>query len=328
MQPDSRFPTFSGSLKDSRLWLAAGLLLVSVMLFMLLGKGGNDWPFLLAFRGKKLLALLMVAYAIGVSTMLFQTLTHNPILTPAILGFDSLYVFIQTLLVAVLGSTVFVQLVPVYKFGVEVLIMIGGSLLLFQMLLRQGGGDLARMILIGVVFGVLFRSLTSLLQRLIDPEEFAVVQANSFAQFSAVNENILWFALGICLISAVLLWRERHRLDVYLLGRDQAVNLGVAYHRTTLYILLWIAVLVATATAMVGPVSFFGLLVCALANDFSRSQRHGTRLPMVFFVSGIMLVGGQAVFEHVLGMKGVLSVVIEFLGGLMFLYLILKRKYD
>ena len=311
------------------LLLAALLLAAASALFMTLNARGM-WAFVLPLRAAKLLAILLVAYAIGVSTLLFQTLTHNPILTPSLLGFDTLYVFLQTLLVLVLGGIGYVQLNPVWKFSGEMLVMLGGSMLLFQVLLRQGGRDLARMILIGVIFGIFFRSITGLLQRLMDPEAFAVAQAFSYASFNSFNRQLLWPALLVVLISVPLLWRERHRLDVHLLGRDQAVNLGIAYQRHTLWLLAWVAVLVATATALVGPfgypVSFFGLLVCALANHFAGTLRHNVRLPMVFLVAALLLVGGQTLFEHVLGMQAVLSVVVEFAGGLVFLYLILRKK--
>lgn len=311
------------------LLLALLALLASCTLFMTLNANGN-WDFVLPLRATKLLAILLVAYSIGVSTMLFQTLTNNPILTPSLLGFDTLYVFLQTMMVVVFGSMAYTQFNPTLKFGVEILVMLGGSLLLFQFLLRQGGRDLVRMILIGVIFGIFFRSITSLLQRLIDPEEFAVAQAFSYASFNSFNRNLLWPGLIVALISAVIIWRERHRLDVHLLGRDQTINLGIHYQRNTLWILVWIAILVATSTALVGPfgypVSFFGLLVCALANHFTATQRHSIRLPMSFLVAGVLLVGGQTIFEHVLSMQAVLSVAVEFVGGLVFLYLILRKK--
>ena len=307
------------------MWLVAGLLLVSCTLFLTLNANGN-WDFILPLRATKLASLLLVAYAVGVSTLLFQTLTNNPILTPSILGFDALYIFLQTLLVAVLGGVGYTHLPPLGKFGFELAAMVGGSLLLFQMLLRQGGRDLVRMILIGVIFGILFRSLSSLLQRLIDPEEFAVAQAYTFASFNSVNQQMLAIAAVILFISTVFIWRERYRLDVHMLGRDQAVNLGIPYTRHTLWLLAWVAVLVATSTALVGPVSFFGLLVAALANHFAPNMKHSTRLPMVFLTAALLLVAGQTVFEHVLGMKAVLSVVVEFAGGLVFLWLVLKRK--
>ena len=75
-----------------------------------------------------------------------------------------------------------------------------------------------------------------------------------------------------------------------------------------------------------GQFAVFGLLAAALANHFAPSVRHSVRLPMTVCVGGILLVGGQTVFEHLLGMKAVLSVVVEFAGGLVFLYLVLKRK--
>ena len=307
------------------MWLVAGLLLVSCTLFLTLNANGN-WDFILPLRATKLASLLLVAYAVGVSTLLFQTLTNNPILTPSILGFDSLYIFLQTLLVAVLGGVGYTHLPPMGKFGFELAAMVGGSLLLFQILLRQGGRDLVRMILIGVIFGILFRSLSSLLQRLIDPEEFAVEQDYTFASFNSVNQQMLAIAAVILFISSVFIWRERYRLDVHMLGRDQAINLGIPYTRHTLWLLAWVAVLVATSTALVGPVSFFGLLVAALANHFAPNMKHSTRLPMVFLTAALLLVAGQTVFEHVLGMKAVLSVVVEFAGGLVFLWLVLKRK--
>ena len=307
------------------LWAAFALLLICCGLFLTLNVKG-DWDFVLQLRLTKLAALLLVAYAVGVSTQLFQTLTNNPILTPSILGFDALYMFLQTFLVFALGGVGYTSLPAVGKFGFELTVMMGGSLLLFYTLVKQGGRDLSRMILIGVIFGILFRSLSSLLSRMIDPEEFTAAQANMFATFNTVHSELLGIGAVVLLISAAVIWRERHRLDVYLLGRNQAINLGINYTRNTLWLLLWIAALVATATAVVGPVSFFGLLVAALANHFSPSVKHSVRLPMTFCVGGILLVGGQTIFEHFLGMQAVLSVVVEFAGGLVFLYLVLKKK--
>lgn len=322
MQPEN---TLSAPHSRTVLWLLPLLLAVACVLFMTLNIKGS-WDYALPHRATKLAALVMAAYAVGVSTLLFQTITGNPILTPSVLGFDSMYIFLQTLLVALLGGIGYTLLPLAGKFTLEMAAMLGGSVLLFRLLLREGGQDLTRMILIGVIFGVLFRSLSSLLQRLIDPEEFATVQTNLFASFNTVNEKMLWFGAVVMVVSAVFIWRERYRLDVHLLGRDQVTNLGIPYRRHVLWILTWVAVLVATATALVGPVSFFGLLVCALTDRFAGSMKHAVRLPAAFFISALLLVAGQALFEHLLGMKGVLSAVVEFAGGLVFLYLVMKQR--
>lgn len=300
------------------------LLLCSCLFFMLFNANGN-WDFVIPFRGKKLLLLLTVAYTIGVSTLLFQTLTHNPILTPSILGFDSLYLLTQTLLVYFLGGIGFTLLDISFKFAIETGLMLIGALLLFRTLTKENS-DLTRMLLIGVVFGVLFRSLNNLLQRMIDPEEFAVAQSSSFASFNTANPTLLFIGITIALLSMFWIWQQRHKLDVLLLGKKQAIGLGLDYHLFSRHLLICCALLVSVSTALVGPILFLGLLVCAIVNAVSPTVSHAVRIPLTFLISGITLVLGQTLFEQIFKLQGVLSVVIELLGGLVFIYLMLKKQ--
>ena len=213
-------------MKTTRILTFALLLLLCSCLFFMLFNANGNWDFVIPFRGKKLLLLLTVAYTIGVSTLLFQTLTHNPILTPSILGFDSLYLLTQTLLVYFLGGIGFTLLDISFKFAIETGLMLIGALLLFRTLTKENS-DLTRMLLIGVVFGVLFRSLNNLLQRMIDPEEFAVAQSSSFASFNTANPTLLFIGITIALLSMFWIWQQRHKLDVLLLGKKQAIGLGL-----------------------------------------------------------------------------------------------------
>ncbi|WGE49300.1 iron chelate uptake ABC transporter family permease subunit [Actinobacillus equuli] len=311
--------------KPTSLLILLGFILTASALFFMTFNANGNWDFILPFRGKKLLLLLTIAYTIGVSTLLFQTLTNNPILTPSILGFDSLYLLTQTVLIFIFGGIGFTQLDIANKFVFESILMLCGSLLLFKTLTKENA-DLARMILVGVVFGVLFRSLNNLLQRMIDPEEFAVAQGSSFASFNSVNLTLLWIGVTIAVLSSLWIWQQRHKLDVLLLGRDRAINLGINYHTFSRQLLICCALLVSVSTALVGPILFLGLLVCALVNALSPVIAHSVRIPMTFFISATTLVLGQAVFEQLLGMQGVLSVVIEFFGGIVFIYLILKQQ--
>lgn len=305
------------------LWLL-GVIFVAVSLFFLTFNAQGNWEFVLRFRGEKWLMLITIGYTIGVSTLLFQTLTNNNILTPSILGFDSLYLLTQTALVFLLGGVGFTQFGGLPKFAFETALMLGGSLLLFMTLTKES--DLARMILVGVIFGVLFRSLNNLLQRMIDPTEFAVSQGSSFAQFNTINSHILWIGIAIALLSSLWIWRQRHQLDMLLLGRDKAVSCGIDYPRFSKQLLICCALLVSVSTALVGPILFLGLLVCALANQLCQKVHHQVRIPVTFLIAAITLIAGQAIFEQVLQLQGVLSVVIEFIGGLLFIVLILRRR--
>lgn len=300
-------------------------LVVASIWFMTFGVKGN-WDFVLQLRGKKLLMLLTVAYAVGVSTLLFQTLTHNPILTPGLLGYDSLYLLLQTITVFALGAVGYTRIEAINKFIVEAPLMMAASLLLFRTLSQNSYGDLSRLILTGMIFGVMFRSCNSLLQRLLDPTVFTVAQTSYFAQFTSVKVSMLCIGSIIMLLSFIWIWRLRKQLDVLMLGRDATIALGIDYVRLSRQLLLWIALLVSVSTALVGPVSFFGLLICALVNVCVPNMRHSLRIPAAFLVAALVLIVGQFLFEHLLGMQGVLSVVIEFCGGMVFLWLVLGRR--
>lgn len=252
----------------SRFIVLSLILLASILFYMTYNAKGN-WDFILQLRGKKLILLCTIAYTIGISTLLFQTLTHNPILTPSILGFDSLYLLLQTSLVFLFGGLGFTQLDPSYKFFFETLLMLGASILLFSSLNRNRS-DLTRMLLIGVIFGVLFRSLNNLLQRMIDPTEFAVAQGTSFASFNLTTPTLLWIGGCIAILSAIWVWLQRHKLDILLLGKDKAIGLGLEYHQFSRQLLICCGLLVSVSTALVGPILFLGLLVCALLMQLAR----------------------------------------------------------
>lgn len=304
------------------IWLALGLI-VAVLIFMTWGARGN-WSFVLSFRGTKLLALLVVGAAIAVSTVLFQTITANRILTPSIMGFDALFLLFQAGLVFVLGGFGVTQLSSGLRFAMEFALLMGAALLLFGTLIGAARHDIHRLVLTGIIFGVLFRSLTSFIERLIDPNEFAVVQSSSFASFNSFDADLLRYCVPLSLLGIAAAWHYRRELDVIALGRDHAVNLGLNHKRAVLIILIIIALLVSVSTALAGPVTFFGLLVASLAHLVVKSHRHALLLPAASLSAGIILVGGQAMTERILALSVPLSVAVEFLGGLVFLTLILR----
>jgi iron complex transport system permease protein len=307
-----------------RLAVLAGLAVAAVAAYLLLDVTGS-WAFALRLRAVTVLTLVVVGYAVAVSTVLFQTVTTNRILTPSIMGFDALYALIQTLFVAGLGAAS-LQAVPVaVQFAIEVGLMVGLSLLLFRRLFDAHARDLHLLVLVGIVLGVMFRSLSSFVQRLLDPNEFYVLQNRLFATFSGVDHTLLTVSALAVAGATVALWRLRATFDVLALGRGMAVSLGVDHRRAVLRILVIVAVLVSVSTALVGPITFFGLLVANLAYRVVGTDRHRATLPAAVLLAVVCLAGGQAVLQHGLGLDTTLAVVIEFVGGLIFLVLLVRR---
>ncbi|MFG1350906.1 iron chelate uptake ABC transporter family permease subunit [Xanthobacter autotrophicus] len=295
--------------------------LVAMALFMTVGARGN-WGFVLSLRGGKLAGLVLVGVAVAVATVLFQTLTENRILTPAVMGFDALYVALQTGLVFVLGGQA-AALDPRLRFIGEALLLAVVVLGLFRVLF-DGRRGFHLVVLAGLVFGILCRGLANLIQRILDPNAFSVLQSLMFTRFNVMDTSLLPVAGVAILAAGVLAWRLAPTLDVLALGRDTAVNLGVDHKRMVTLLILVIAVLVSVSTALVGPVLFFGLLVSNLAYLALGTDRHRYTLPGAALIAVACLSGGQTVLERGLGYDGALSVVIEFTGGIVFILLLLR----
>ena len=301
-------------------------LLMAGTAYLLVPGLGPKWEFVLSLRVTRLAGLMVVGVAIAVATVLFQTVSRNRILTPQIMGFDALFIMVQTLLVAALGPVGFATLPAAPKFAVEVLMLVLASLLLFGTLLGSGARDIPRMILTGVILGVLFRSIAGFVARFLDPNAFFLVQAESAASFSRVDAALLPWAAGITtLAAAAALWLGP-RLDVLALGRAPAVSLGLRHEGLVFLTLALVAVLVAVSTALVGPLAFLGLIVAALARPLAGTDRHRPLLWVAMLLSALMLVAGQWLFERVLGQQSALPAVVEFSGGLVFLTLLLKGR--
>ena len=316
-----------------RLAILAVVLVLSALAYMVL-KAQGPWSFLLPYRATKLAALILVGVALSVATVMFQTVTANRILTPSLMGFDALYVLVLTLLVHSLGASGYAQIGAAWLFAGNLAAMSVLGLVLFAGLMRLAGGDMVRLVLCGIVLGLLIRALTEFLQRMIDPSEFQMVQSLSFARFTQIDGTLLALSFVAIAAALVLAWRLRHRMDVLALGDAAATGLGEPPARLQRQALILICVLVAAATALVGPLasggfgpsSFFGLIVTAFAHIVTPSHRHAVLIPSAALIGAVILVGGQLVMERLLGFQTPLTVVIELIGGAVFLILLIKRR--
>ncbi|TNG94234.1 iron chelate uptake ABC transporter family permease subunit [Pasteurellaceae bacterium USgator11] len=305
------------------LLLLGSLLVVALYLAYGLPK---RWQYALNYRLISLSAIGLTAIAIAFSTMIFQALVNNRILTPSILGLDWLYVSIQLTIIFLFGADALTQMDPQLNFLLSGGIMTLFSLLFYYFLFKRERANLFFLLLVGIIFGTFFQSLTTFMEVLIDPNEFQIVQDASFASFNKVNSEILWLAAG--LLFAVIAYAVRYLnvLDVLALGRDQAINLGVDYRGLSKRLLIVVAILTSIATALVGPITFLGLLVMNLTLEFIRSHHYRLLVPAAVLLAIVTLIGGQFVVSQLLNFSTTLSVIINFIGGIYFIYLLLRRN--
>lgn len=286
----------------------------------------SSWDYVLPRRGEKLLAMILTGGAIAFSTLVFQTVTNNRILTPSIIGLDSLYVLIQTFLVFVFGSMNISVVNANVNFLLSTGLMVSFAGVLYKLLFQREGQHLYFLLLVGIIFGTFFESISSFLQVLIDPNEFLVVQDRMFASFNNVKGELLFIAVLVVLGLGLYFARYAKYLDVLSLGREHAVNLGIAYDHVVKRLLIVVAILVSVSTALVGPITFLGLLVVNVAYVFLKTYRHRYLIIGSIFISIIAVIGGQLLVERVFTFSTTLSVIINFVGGVYFIYLLLRER--
>lgn len=309
-----------------RLFVALICALAVVLLYLTINIKAS-WEFTFQFRGKKLLTFLIVAFCVSTATLIFQTLSNNRIITPAIMGFDAMYILIQTALVFVFGAAEYSQMNIYLKWVIEITVLMISASYIFQWLFVKKHFDLYLLILIGVICGILFRSVSALMMRLISPTEFSVLQDAMFASFTAVDSQLLIISAVVISLVIVCCWRYHHLLDVMALGKPVAINLGVDYAKLSRIAIIIVTCLIGLSTALVGPVTFFGLLVVNLAYIISGSHQHRYLIPMSILLAIICLVGSDILLQHYFKYNTRLSIIIEFFGGVFFILLVLRKRF-
>ena len=251
--------------------------------------------------------------------MIFQTVVNNRILTPSILGLDSLYLLIQTTIIFLFGSSTLLSMNSIALFVLCTGLMMAFSLVLYHFLFKKENQNIFFLLLVGIIFGTFFGSLTTFMEVLIDPNEFQIAQDIGFASFNRINTQILWVALVILVVTIVFSLRYWHCFDVLALGRENAINLGIDYQKTLKVLLILVAILTSVSTALVGPLTFLGLLVMNVTFEFVRDYRHKVLIPAAMLISIITLVLGQLLVTHIFTFRTTLSIIVNFVGGVYFI---------
>ena len=186
--------------------------------------------------------------------------------------------------------------------------------------------DLFLLLMIGMILGTLFRSLSTFLQVLMDPNEYDKLQGKLFASFSNVDVSLLVLVIPIVIVLVILFLQASPKLDVLHLGNEQAINLGINVNRFRKYMLLLVSIAVALATALIGPITFLGFIVANVTYQWMNTYQHKYLFLSGALLSILFLVAGQFLVEQVFKMNTTLSVVIEFSGGLYFVWKLMKQK--
>ncbi|OEX92614.1 iron ABC transporter permease [Corynebacterium sp. BCW_4722] len=324
---------FQASTSKSRYWLILACLAVAAVLFTAgllayenpMEFGSRGYWLIAQRRLNSVIAMALVAVCQAVATVAFQTVTNNRILTPSIMGFESLYVAIHTATVYFLGAAGLSNARTLSMFVFQLVLMVGLSLLLYTWLLAGKSADMQAMLLVGIVIGGGLGSVSTFMQRMLTPSEFDVLTARLFGSVNNADPEYYPLAIPLVIAAVTLMCLNSRRLNVLGLGRDVAVNLGVNHTANAIYTLVLVSVLMAVSTALVGPMTFLGFLVATLTYQFADTYDHRFLFPMAALLGYCILAGAYFVMNHIFYAQGVVSIIIELVGGVTFLIVILRK---
>ncbi|UEX90380.1 iron chelate uptake ABC transporter family permease subunit [Staphylococcus ratti] len=305
--------------------LIIATLIVGAM-YLLLGLDFEIFEYQFNSRLRKLFLMVLVGAAIAASTVIFQAITVNRLLTPSIMGLDAIYLFSKVLILFIFGaSSIFITNFYL-NFSITLIVMVVFALILFEGIFKYGQFSVYFILLIGVILGTFFRSITGFLELLINPEDFLVIQNAMFANFDGANPTLVTISAVVLVVLLLITISILPYLDVLLLGRAQAINLGVNYTQMTRGLLILVALMVAIATALVGPITFLGLLTINLAHELIKNFEHRYILPATICISWMSLFIAQWIVENVFEATTQVSILINLIGGIYFIYLLMKRR--
>ena len=312
-----------------RLLMLVILVLAAVVTYLLIHAHPEKpklFRYILGLRIPTLICMMIASVSIGASTMIFQSIVHNRIVTPALLGMNSIYSFLHTAAVFVLGTGSSLYLNANLAFAVDLVTMGTVATVIYWYLFRVTGHNILYIMLIGTVLSSFFGSVQSAMIRVMDPNEYDALLITLVADFNNVNGEIIVFAIASLVVIAVLLRKELGLLDVITLGRHQAINLGVDYDRVIRKLLFGVVLCMAVATATIGPVSFLGLIVANLSRQILKTYKHTYLIAGASLIGMLALIGGQLIAQHIFHFTVPVSTFVTIAGGVYFLYLLLMKK--
>lgn len=302
-----------------------GVVLLLALGFVFL-RSGLDFDYIIPRRIARLTAMVIGGICIGWSSITFQTITGNRILTPAIMGYEAVYLLWQALLVLFLGAGSVMLLGSNGNFLLSVLLLLGYSWLIHRWLLRNGKSNVYFLLLIGLVLTMVIGTFTQFVQLKVSPGEFSILQSFSLASFNRAQPQQLLYAgllvAGVCLVGI----RTLPILDVLSLGRDQAISLGVDYRRNVRLHLALIAALVAISTSLLGPTAFMGIFVANMTYALARTFRHRVTLPLGCVIAIGLFIAAQLLVEHVFNYKTTVGILVNLVCGGYFLLLMVRTR--
>uniref|UniRef100_UPI004025F70C FecCD family ABC transporter permease n=1 Tax=Lachnospira eligens TaxID=39485 RepID=UPI004025F70C len=269
-------------------------------------------------RFPRIFVAMLGGAATAVSGVLLQAVMKNPLADPGIIGVSSGASFVAVLITA---------FVPALYFYTPILAFIGGMLafLLVYGLSWKGGLSPLRIILVGVAVNAMFTGLMSAFNSSTGSNYSGVasiVNANiTMKTWSDVRVLLIYTAIGLVASNFIL-----GQCNLLALEDKTARSIGVNVTRTRIIVSVIAVLLASISTAVIGPISFLGLIVPHIARLLVGSN-HKVLVPYSIVFGAFVLLLADTLGRTIAAPYEIsASVIMSVIGGPFFIILLRRSK--
>ncbi|BAQ38044.1 iron chelate uptake ABC transporter family permease subunit [Pseudomonas aeruginosa] len=301
-------------------------LVIAAALIFIFVQSGFDFGYVIPKRLNRLATIVIGGICVAVSSIIFQTIAGNRILTPAVMGYEAVYLLLQSLLMLIVGGHGLIAIGRNEGFFLSIAFMLAYSWVVHRYLFRDGKRNVYYLLLLGLVLTMVFSTIIQFVQLKISPGDFGIVQGFIYASFNRARPEQLVYAGVLVAAIAIVLAKTLPSLDVLALGREQSASLGLDYKRSVRLYLALTAALVAISTSLIGPTAFMGIFVANITYSLTRSTWHRLTLPTGCAVAIGIFIVAQLLVEHVFNYTTTVSILVNLVCGAYFLMLTVRTR--
>lgn len=268
-------------------------------------------------RLPRFLAAVMVGAALGLSGLLMQGLTNNPLADPGVMGVNAgASFFVVVGLAALPGATL--AMIP-WLAGAGALTAAG-----CVMLNAGSGSGPSRLVLTGVMVGALFSAMTTAVL-LLDQQGLETLRRWLVGSLAFDSAEMRRLTLPLLALAGLIAVANIPALNLFRLGERSAALMGLDVARLRLTTLCAVVLAAASAVSIAGPIGFVGFVAPNLARLFFGTDFRWL-VPATPLLGALLLVLGDIVSRvAVRPLELNTGIVTALIGGPVFILLVLRR---
>ena len=276
-------------------------------------------------RLPRILTGLIAGFGLAIAGVVMQTILRNPLADPYTTGVSSGASFGASLAIgfglSLAGAGSVGIVINAFIFS-----LIPMTVIVFVSKMR--GASPATMVMAGIAVMYIFNAMTTMIKLWVDADTLANIFAWSVGTLDVKGWDHILTMFAFTFASGILLMLMSRRLNVLSTGDESARSIGINADRLRIVSLFVVSMLTAGIVSFTGLIGFVGLVCPHIARMVVGSDVKYLLPASGFFGSALLLVAdivGRSVFE---GSALQVGVVTAFIGGPMFLWLIIRQKKE